>query len=202
VLEMNELKPRTTTIGAVAMKFCKIYPSLILLLCCLLTSQQTFSACNSNMALTKPDRIYTDHDNGAVTDAETGLMWMKCSLGQSGSTCAGTAIELNWIDALNTAQAANLDAGTLGYNNWRLPNQNELQSLVEYACYNSSINATFFPATMNVEFWSASPSSTEPSLVNTNMRSARTVDFRYGYSGTDTKNNRHLVRLVRTAQPE
>ena len=66
---------------------------------------------------------FKDNSDGTVTDNLTGLMWAKdASLG-------GTK---NWVDAL--AYANNLSLGNEGcgsnYTDWRLPNINELKSLV------------------------------------------------------------------------
>ena len=61
----------------------------------------------SHRVSSKPDDIYIDHANGTVTDAQTGLMWRKCSLGRTwngGSdattpnddSCTGAALNLTW----------------------------------------------------------------------------------------------------------
>ncbi len=64
---------------------------------------------------------FVDNGNGTVTDNATGLMWSKSDNG------AG----VNWEDALAWVQQMN-NANYLGYNDWRLPNAKELQSLVDY----------------------------------------------------------------------
>ncbi|MCX8521150.1 MAG: DUF1566 domain-containing protein, partial [Rhodoferax sp.] len=68
------------------------------------------------------------NQNGAeVTDRRTGLVWARCSLGQSwnGSTCTGTASTHTHEQALAQAQTANVG----GASGWRLPNVKELASL-------------------------------------------------------------------------
>ncbi len=64
------------------------------------------------------------HDNrdGTVTDRATGLIWEK---GDSGKG-------MNWQAALAWAMQKNA-ANYLGYNDWRLPNAKELQSIVDYS---------------------------------------------------------------------
>ena len=63
-----------------------------------------------------------DNGDGTVTDNATGLMWLQDD-SQSG---------LNWEEALEYAQQSN-DENLLGYNDWRLPNVKELQSIVDYS---------------------------------------------------------------------
>ena len=64
---------------------------------------------------------FVDNTDGTITDSSTGLMWTKSDDG------AG----LNWEDALAWVQLKNGEI-YLGYNDWRLPNAKELQSLVDY----------------------------------------------------------------------
>jgi hypothetical protein len=64
-----------------------------------------------------------------VKDMKTGLMWMRCNIGQNwnGSTCTEEAVELSWKQAMNLPQ--NFDYA--GYNDWRVPTIDELESLVD-----------------------------------------------------------------------
>jgi hypothetical protein len=64
---------------------------------------------------------FANNGDGTVTDLATGLMWSKADSGTG----------LNWSNALAWVQAKNA-AGYLGYNDWRLPNAKELQSIVDY----------------------------------------------------------------------
>jgi hypothetical protein len=54
-----------------------------------------------------------------ISDTATGLMWSKSDSGRG----------MNWEDALSWVQQNNRD-NYLGYNDWRLPNAKELQSIV------------------------------------------------------------------------
>jgi hypothetical protein len=60
-----------------------------------------------------------DNGNGTITDLSTGLMWMQPDSGYG----------MLWADALDYAET--LDYA--GYDDWRLPNVKELQSIVDYS---------------------------------------------------------------------
>lgn len=64
---------------------------------------------------------FADNGDGTVTDAATGLMWMQQDSGEG----------MVWEDALAWAEARNAE-DYLGYDDWRLPNTKELQSIVDY----------------------------------------------------------------------
>jgi hypothetical protein len=159
-----------------------------------LFSSQVFAECtknrNANIIITKPDSQYTDHGDGTVTDKQTGLMWQKCTLGLTGTSCAsGTALTLTWQAALASANN-NTDNG---YSDWRVPNKNELESLVEDACYIPAINETVFPATVSSAYWSSSP------YAGSNY-GAWYVVFWSGNVLYGDKNRSSYVRLVRGSQ--
>jgi hypothetical protein len=94
---------------------------------------------------------FNDNGDGTVTDNGTGLVWQKCTGGQSASDCSGTATDMNWQGALQYCR--NL---TLAGRNWRLPSINELKSIVDYSVYNPAINTFFFPNTEAYDYWSSS----------------------------------------------
>lgn len=162
----------------------------------LLVSGTAVASCINNVVRTNPNSIYTDHDNSTVTDNQTGLMWMQCSQGLSGSGCAtGSATLMNWKQAMEAAQAANSGGGTFGYTDWRLPNIKELESLVERACYSPSINARHFPATVGSFYWSSSLS-----YIPNNGQVVWSVYFLIGNVISHGKAYKGYVRLVRGGQ--
>jgi hypothetical protein len=59
-----------------------------------------------------------DNGDGTITDRATGLMWTKADSGRT----------MDWHAALAYAEALEW----AGYDNWRLPNAKELQSIVDY----------------------------------------------------------------------
>ncbi len=157
----------------------------------LILTSNSYAVCDPNITPTAPNNRYELVNNGIeVKDLQTGLIWQRCSLGQtwSGTTCTGTAATYNWINALRTT----VNMG----NGWRVPNIKELASLVEQACYNPSINETYFSNTASNYYWSASPVSDE-------KNTAWVVNFHngnvHGFYGAD-KSNSNYVRLVRYSQ--
>lgn len=164
----------------------------------LITSIPSYAECitnrNADINITKPDSIYTDHGDGTVTDNETGLMWQKCPLGLTGNICLTNAVQnLSWQGALAAANA-NTD---YGYSDWRLPNKNELESLVEDACHSPAINETIFrnPIVGNQiydNYWSSSQAGS-------GQTTAWTVDFDGGGVYSGTKSMKRRVRLVRNS---
>jgi hypothetical protein len=71
--------------------------------------------------LTYGVNLFQDNSDGTISDLATGLMWPQSDNGSG----------IDWEHALAYAQSQN-QANYLGYNDWRLPNTKELQSLVDY----------------------------------------------------------------------
>lgn len=46
-----------------------------------------------------------DNKNGTVTFQSNGLIWQKCSVGQTwnGETCSGEAIEMTWDETMKVS---------------------------------------------------------------------------------------------------
>ncbi|MBA5248768.1 MAG: DUF1566 domain-containing protein, partial [Gammaproteobacteria bacterium] len=156
---------------------------------------------------------YVDNGDGTVTDKTTGLMWKKCSEGQNGNNCTGTAKTYKWQAALDHAKTVNF----AGHSDWRLPTIKELHSLVfcsngkvrkfkdndrdSDSCrskakgnYESpTINQISFPNTPASIFWSSSPHSSKSNY-------ALIVYFDYGYDGVSNHNGSNRLRLVRSGQ--
>jgi len=61
---------------------------------------------------------FKDNQNGTITDYATSLIWVQADSGKA----------MNWEEALNYAK--NLNYG--GFDDWRLPDAKELQSIVDY----------------------------------------------------------------------
>jgi hypothetical protein len=152
---------------------------------------------------------YTDNGNGTVTDNNTGLMWQKCSAGQTDFTdCSGgAAATYNWYRATGTSDPTyNPSGGTNicgslntsnfgGHSDWRLPAEQELQTIVDYSIQSPSptIKASYFPNTIASHYWS---STTDAG----NSDYAWRVLFYDGNVAYSVKNNVYYVRCVRGGQ--
>jgi hypothetical protein len=92
-----------------------------------------------------PNPRFTDNSNGTITDNLTGLIWLK------NANCYGTktwAQALTDCNGLNSGECGLTDGSTEG--DWRLPNSNELASLVHKGYYNPAV-----PNTAGTGKWSA-----------------------------------------------
>ncbi|MGJ8679167.1 Lcl domain-containing protein [Paraglaciecola sp.] len=135
-----------------------------------------------------PDDRYEIHNNGTVTDLETGLMWAQCVAGLSGIECGnGTAEAMDWGLALEHAQTSEL----AGYSDWRLPNIKELYSLVDFNRVEPAINLNVFPATTVDYTWSSSP------MIDF-RQDAWFVNFKAGLNWFKGRSSNMLVRMVRS----
>ncbi|MCU0753969.1 MAG: DUF1566 domain-containing protein, partial [Xanthomonadales bacterium] len=152
---------------------------------------QTCPAGNPRVA---PDSRYSISEpvsgEFVVTDLATGLMWKRCSEGQSGASCGnGGASTFTWTQALTQAN----NAVHAGFSDWRLPSADELLSLVETGCSSPAINTVVFPATQSGFYGSSTTSAANASI-------ALDVIFSDGNVIADSKTNFRRVRLVRGGQ--
>lgn len=157
--------------------------TFFLAICLLLVQMATAQTCRDTIPASTPDSRFTVNGD-EVTDTETGLIWQRCSLGQTGSDCSGSSPNTyNWQGALQAADAP-----------WRLPNINELRSIVEEKCFWPAINQTVFPNTVSSAHWSGSSYAYD-------SNNAWFVDFYIGDSGITGKSDSYVyVRLVRDEQ--
>ena len=132
---------------------------------------------------------FIDNHDGTITDTATGLIWQKCSMGQSynpvTNDCDGSPGTYTWQAAL----AACEDLVFVGYDDWRLPDRNEVQSIVDYSRYAPAIDTNYFSG-----WWSWS-STTIAGDANYAWH-IRTFDVDLGLS----KNSSSYVRCVRSGQ--
>ena len=135
------------------------------------------------------DSVFTNFiDNGddTVTDTETGQMWQK-------ETAPGS---YTWQQALEYAENLTL----AGYSDWRLPNINELQTLVDYSSYNPAIYPVFRIHTVLGNYWSSTTYANSP-------HTAWRVNFSSGHAGGFKKSHnyyyvRDYVRVVRSGHSD
>ncbi len=84
-----------------------------------------------------------DNGDGTVSDIATGLMWQQ-------STAPG---DYSWEEALLYCEGLEL----AGYSDWRLPNHNELLSIVDYDTHHPAIDTTYFPGSTEDQYWTSTP---------------------------------------------
>ena len=103
-----------------------------------------------------PSPRFKDNGNGTITDRLTGLMWEKTPIN-------GT---VDWSGAFGRMDTIN--TGKLGgYSDWRLPNVNELTSLLNYGQANpaSWLNTQGFIGIQDEVYWSSSTQTGSTSSV-------------------------------------
>jgi len=160
------------------------------------TSAFAAQTCSANISsFTAPDSRYTDNSDGTVTDKRTGLMWKQCSEGltTNASACdSGSAATFTWLEAMRQAQTVNSESFA-GHEDWRMPNRNELASLVERRCQFPSINENLFPYIQDQEnrYWSSSPRQFG------SAETAKSIAFIFGNGQLSLKSLLYSVRLVR-----
>ena len=94
---------------------------------------------------------FTDNGNGTVTDSVTGLIWLK------NANCLGFQPWTNALSSANGLASGNCgltDGSTAGQ--WRLPNRNELQSLIDYTTISPALPAGHpFVGVQSNYYWSS-----------------------------------------------
>ena len=142
-----------------------------------------------------PGRLYPSEPQAeadiVVRDTGTGLMWRRCSLGQTGDRCEdGDASMMGWTEALSACR----DNGFAGYQDWRLPSVNELMSILDYEAANPAVDEDAFPgaafAYQEVAHWSSTTLKGGP-------REAMAVDFSLGFVRASPKTYPMHVLCVR-----
>ncbi|MCW5977748.1 MAG: DUF1566 domain-containing protein [Bryobacteraceae bacterium] len=134
-----------------------------------------------------PSPRFTDNKNGTVTDKLTKLTWLK------NAECLG---QKDWSTAISAANA--LASGACGLTDrslpgdWRLPNRNELMSLIDVQAHYPALPAghpfKFVPA----DYWSSTTNLVGPAF-------AWVVSFVDGSTGNALKSggNSFFVTAVR-----
>jgi hypothetical protein len=122
-----------------------------------------------------------DNYDGTVTDTATGLMWQQDEAGV-----------MTWEAALTYCEDLVLPAA--GHDDWRLPNRNELQSIVDYEKFNPAIDKEKFPDVVSdAVYWSSTTYAPDSD-------GAWTVFLYEGFLLNWDKLNNCYVRAVRGGQ--
>jgi hypothetical protein len=102
---------------------------------------------------------FVDNGDGTVTDKMTDLMWIQNASDK----------ERNWEASIQHCEALKF----AGYDDWKLPHNKELTSLVDLDRQKPAINTDFFPDTdYKAYYWSRTPETRDASR---NMMSETTV---------------------------
>jgi|GEM_PF-602409 len=147
--------------------------------------------------------------DGTAVDSTTGLMWMRCAIGQmwQGRGCGGEPRQLSWGQANDLVQGF----AFAGHADWRLPTRDELLSLVycssglrrapdadgvpgscEGGFRAPTVLVAAFPNTPAHKFWSGTQDERY-------RFAAWGVSFTNGATGVGTQTDYVHVRLVRRA---
>ncbi len=110
-------------------------------------------------------------------DVSTGLMWQNSNDTKS--------VSKNWDDSKSYCAKLKLNK----FNDWRLPDFNELLSIVEYENYNCAVKSGFKKVEPKL-YWSASNNSA-------NTSKAWCVHFKDGTTKYGNKSSLHYIRCVR-----
>ncbi len=150
------------------------------------------------------DRAYVDNGDGTITDQRTGLMWEKFS---NDGTIHDRDNNYTWTNAF-TVKVGGLNSGAFaGHTDWRVPNVNELGSLVDFGESEPAINAIFNGA-CPVGCTVLTCSCTDPfdgcwtstsALWDFDTSNAWLVDFSFGSLDANGKTAAACVRAVRDA---
>ena len=141
-----------------------------------------------------PNPRFFDNLDGTVTDELTGLMWTK-NANPAGNT-------MGWTQALD--YVAHMNLGTYGYTDWRVPNVNELESLINYQTADpwGWLSSQGFTNAQTGYYWSStnSPSGTLVDVMNGIITYAGGNNYawpvRSGQCGVDTS----VICLPKTGQ--
>ena len=151
--------------------------------------------------VTWPVPRFTDNVDGTVSDNLTGLMWLK------NANCINTNYPefdtheipgdglVTWQNALDFVEGINDGMypdceGNPPYNDWRLPNIKELQSLLDYGQYPALPTGHPFSNLQIAYYWS---STTCSNLID----NAFCLHFRHGDTNDILKSTPHYVWSVR-----
>jgi Protein of unknown function (DUF1566) len=124
---------------------------------------------------------FVDNGNGTVTDNTTRLVWQQ---GETGL--------MSWQAALDYCNGLTL----AGNSDWRLPNNEELESITDETAFAPAIDATYFPnASSLVPYWSSTTADFAPYLAWCQYLGNGTI------SPDKNKDDKMYVRCVRGGQP-
>jgi hypothetical protein len=147
-------------------------------------TRKFMSADDGDLRVGRPwsEPRFTENRNGTVTDHLTGLMWTQNADKANGKT--------DWEEAVRGA-AGCADGG---FTDWRLPNRNELESLIDLGRSDPALSKGHpFTGVQSAYYW------TSTTIAN-NEDNAWVVHFYIGFVTHDDKAGSHYVWYVRGGQ--
>jgi hypothetical protein len=111
--------------------------------------------CGNYFSTNQIDDHYQRMDNGLVQDPLTGLTWYRCSAGQrwDNGQCDGNPLRLTFEEAQSWAASVEL----ADFDDWRIPEIDEMINLLESDCNLPSINTLVFSGIEAEVYWSSEP---------------------------------------------
>ncbi|KON78147.1 DUF1566 domain-containing protein [Leptospira kirschneri] len=140
---------------------------------------------------TMPAPSFVDQADGTIRDLNTGLLWSQCTEGQGAGCGLTPPTSMDW----NTARG-NCNGKVLAGPGrvWRLPNINELLSIVDYSnaiFMLPAIDSAFFPLTANGLYWTST-------TYDSNKSFAISILFSTGAVLANDKSGNMVTRCVTT----
>ena len=141
-----------------------------------------------------PDPRFIDDGNQTVMDNLTGLIWTKDAGTPTVGICTGG--RRIWQGSLDYVKCLNTN-NYLGHNDWRLPNVEELESLVDLQNYHPSLPVGYPFSNIDIfrdpSYWC---SSTDANYAN----KAWVMNVNFGYVSSSYKSDSYYVWPVRGGQ--
>ena len=125
-----------------------------------------------------PQPAYRGNDDGTVTDLNISLTWQQSDDGTTRT----------WQEACDYCDTLTFPAG--GHSDWRIPDDHELISIVDYGSNDPAINNAYFSDCHSSFYWSKQTDVNNPSK-------AWVVNFSNGLVGGLSKSDHHYIRCVR-----
>lgn len=163
--------------------------------------------------------FFANKDGNLIWDKATGLVWMRCTLGQtwSGTTCTGQAKEYTFDGAQQASRELNASGGYARAADWQMPSVRSLASLrdcstgfktettdiqdgqapvaerCKIGATSPTVDAIAFPGSPDSWNWSSSPYLGDDDV-------AWSVSFGNGVVSYGYRSGNSHIRLARTSQ--
>jgi hypothetical protein len=131
---------------------------------------------------------FTDNGDGTVTDNVTGLIWLQDASG-FGPDFTAWPVALTFANSLSSGECGLTDGSVEG--DWRLPNVNELHSLIDPRQSNPALSAGHpFSGVQSRQHWTST-------TLDVGTASAWLVDLNNGWVNYNFKGGASYVWPVR-----